>query len=74
MYIKFGGNKLSVPIESIIPEGAVLEEEYESHVKYSIPKQQFVLSTAFAQLQALAAKGEIKDYGISQATLEQVIS
>jgi hypothetical protein len=32
------------------------------------------LANAFAQLQMLTNKGEIKDYGVCQATLEQVPS
>eukprot|EP00026_Physarum_polycephalum_P016219 Phypoly_transcript_17082.p1 GENE.Phypoly_transcript_17082~~Phypoly_transcript_17082.p1 ORF type:complete len:219 (+),score=33.59 Phypoly_transcript_17082:132-788(+) len=73
LYIKLANNKLSVPLSpSIIPEGSILEEEYDTHLKYSIPKEKFSLASAFAQLQMLSNKGEIKDYGVSQATLEQV--
>lgn len=71
IYIKLAGDKLSVPIESFLPD-AVVEESYESHVKFTVPKEKFSLAKAFSQLQSLTEKGEIKDYGISQATLEQV--
>jgi hypothetical protein len=45
---------------------------YDTHMKFTIPKAKFSLASAFAQLQMLQTKGEIKDYGVSQATLEQV--
>lgn len=45
---------------------------YETHLKYSIPKDKFSLANAFTLLQAMCDRGEIKDFGISQATLEQV--
>jgi len=52
--------------------GSTLEEQHMTRVKYHLPKKAFSLSKAFCALEREKDRLGIKDYSISQNTLEQI--
>jgi ABC-type multidrug transport system ATPase subunit len=52
--------------------GAVLEEEHGGQLKYKLPRAGLTLSSLFAAVEAQRAALGIRDYSVSQPTLEQV--
>ncbi|KAG5189430.1 P-loop containing nucleoside triphosphate hydrolase protein [Tribonema minus] len=63
-------------VKALVPElsrDAVLEEEHETSVKYSVPaRSQLSLADAFGTIEARRQELEIVTYSISQSSLEQI--
>jgi ABC-type multidrug transport system ATPase subunit len=53
-------------------EGARLEEDHETRLKYLLPPQKMSLSHIFRQVESQQERLCISDYSVSQSTLEQI--
>ena len=53
-------------------EGAVLSEEHQERVKYSLPKSSVSLGEIFSKIEMERQNLGIVDYSVSQTTLEEV--
>jgi hypothetical protein len=52
--------------------GAVVEEEHNTRVKYSIPVEGLSLSKVFRTIEAEKERVGLEDYSVSQSSLEQI--
>jgi len=53
-------------------KGAELKEVHAGRLKYEVPQQDISLSGIFAAMEEAKPRFQIKDYAVSQSTLEQI--
>jgi ATP-binding cassette subfamily A (ABC1) protein 3 len=63
--------RLSALVRSL-DSGAELMEQYRGRFTYRLPSQGMSLAAVFRRLEAARDAFGIEDYGVSQATLEQI--